>query len=129
MFDWVVEYACGKFSKKLGFIITSKITVSRKDKALRKTELCWRYLPWKLSRFWKFILNGAFQNITIKSKRFWRPGLRSLVSPQLIILLQYQDTFLWTCLALAMSWGLLWNIFLKVQVFTINRKELRHTFH
>ena len=48
----------------------SKITVSRKHKALTKMELLHRYLSWKLG-FYKIILNGVFQNFISTNKQIF----------------------------------------------------------
>ena len=49
----------------------SKITVNRKEKALTKMELRQRYLPWKLLRFLKAVLNGVFQKIISTDKQIF----------------------------------------------------------
>ena len=50
------------------FRIVGKITVNRKCKSLTGTELRHGYLPWKLLRFLKDILDGVFQNSILTDK-------------------------------------------------------------
>ena len=49
----------------------SKITVSHKDKAFTKMELRHIYLPWKLLKFLKAILNGVFQKVISADKQIF----------------------------------------------------------
>ena len=47
----------------------SKITVTRKNKGLTRTELRHRYFPWKLPRFLKVILDGVFPKFISLDKK------------------------------------------------------------
>ena len=49
----------------------SKITVNPNNKALTKMELHHRYLPWKLKRFLKVILNDVFQKFISTDKQIF----------------------------------------------------------
>ena len=53
------------------FEIMVKTTVKRKDKSLTRTKLRHRYLPWKLPRFLKVILDGVFQNLMSTEKNIF----------------------------------------------------------
>ena len=58
----------------------SKITVNYKDKVWTKMELCHRYLPWKLVRFLKVILNDVFQKVISTDNKFLVLAIKFLVS-------------------------------------------------
>ena len=60
------KYFLIKVCRIISFRIMSKITVNRKEKGLNKTEI---YLPWKLPRFLKVILDGAFRKFISKNKK------------------------------------------------------------
>ena len=55
-----------------------KITVNRKGKSLTRTELRHRYLPLKLPRFLRVILDGVFQSFMPIEKTFSTLAITSL---------------------------------------------------
>ena len=77
------------------------------------------------SRFWEIILVVSFNSLSQQTKIFSKLAKTSLVSPQLMLLLKYQAYF---CALVLKSKIFIGISFRKVQVFTINRKELRHIF-
>ena len=58
-----------------------KITVNRKGKSLTRTELRHRYLPLKLPRFLRVILDGVFQSFMSTEKTFSALAIISAASP------------------------------------------------
>ena len=60
-----------KFHKTISSRIMSKSTVNPNEKALTKMELHRRYLPWKLMRFLKVILNDVFQKFISTDKQIF----------------------------------------------------------
>ena len=118
-----------KFLKIISFRIVSKITVNHKNKALTsRSELRHRYLSWKLPRPWESILNDVFQNFISIEKNIFKVGnkVTSIAPANTFILISGHDFMNCSCTYLIVR--LCGISFRKVQVFTINRKELCHIF-
>ena len=113
-----------KFRKIISFRILSKITVKCKDKALARTELRHRHLPWISLTFWEIILDGVFQNFISTDTFIFKIGNKVTIIASINAFIIISGYY-----ALALKSEILTGIpFHKFQVFTINRKEFRHVF-
>ena len=92
-----------------------------KDKGLTRTELRHRHSPWKLPRFLKVILDGIQKFISTDKKNFNVSNkVPSISSIDAFIIIPEENIFM------HLTWrvrSLLQQLFLKFQVFGINRTE------